>query len=75
MGRYISVTTEVDVDIDLDSIDTDDLVAELESRGESILESSDLHETLVAIWQKRRTGQDYQAELDELIYQGLGRLV
>ena len=75
MSRYITVTTEVDVDIDLDSIDTDDLVAELESRGESILESSDLHETLVAIWQKRRQGQDYQRELDDLIYNGLGRVV
>ncbi len=74
MSRYITVTTEVDVDVDLDYIDTDDLIEELRSRDESSIVHS-LNEGLVRVWQKRRTGQDYQQELDDLIYEGLGRLV
>ena len=74
MSRYITVTTEVDVDVDLDSIDTDDLIEELRSRDESSIVNS-LNECLVKLWQKRRQGQDYEQELDDLIYEGLGRLV
>ena len=74
MSRYITVTTEVDVDIDLDSIDTDDLIEELKSRDESSVVQS-LNQGLIAVWQKRRQGQDYERELDDLIYNGLGRLV
>lgn len=32
------ITTEVDVDIDMDDIDTDDLIDELESRGFTVVD-------------------------------------
>ena len=32
-------------------------------------------EILLAIYEKRRLGQDYQQELDQLIWVGLGRVV
>ena len=64
------------VDVDLDKFDTDDLVEELERRGTGLEvafpASTDL---LTAIYLKRRTGQDYQRELDKLIYLALGKIV
>jgi hypothetical protein len=68
---------EVEVDVSLDDYDTVDLIAELESRGTNLGfdESVDGKELLTAIWEKRRCGQDYQRELDELIYIGLGKIV
>jgi hypothetical protein len=72
-----TVYTEVEVDVDLDDFDTDDLIEELERRGSLPFEGSiDAKEVLEAIWLKRRLGnQDYQRELDQLIYAVLGRVV
>ncbi len=66
--------TYVTVDVDLSDFDTDDLVEELESRGEVIggYENSSL---VTAIYEKRRLGQDYQTELDTLIYEVTGRIL
>jgi hypothetical protein len=73
---YKTVYTEVEVDVDLGDFDTDDLVEELESRGAGPVESGDANELLQAIWLKRRVGRtDYQTELDQLIYAGLGKIV
>jgi len=72
---YKTVYTEVEVDVDLSDFDTDDLVEELESRGAAPVESGDANELLQAIWLKRRVGRDYQRELDQLIYAGLGKIV
>lgn len=64
------------VDVDLDDFDTDDLVEELERRGMGMEVSSQTGtELITAIYQKRRLGQDYQHELDELIYLGIGKIV
>lgn len=76
-NMYKTVYTEVEVDVDLGDFDTDDLLEELESRGalpvESEYNAKDLLET---IWLKRRMGRtDYDSELDQLIYAGLGRVV
>lgn len=70
---YRYVTAEVEVD--LADFDTDDLREELENRGESIGPdySSESLELITAIWQRRRLGQDYQRELDQLIYNVLGK--
>jgi hypothetical protein len=68
-----TIYTEVEVDIDLEDFDTADLLEELQSRGDMPPEYSDGKEVLESIFQKRRLGQDYQPELDELIYLGLGR--
>jgi hypothetical protein len=73
---YKTIYTEVEVDVDMSDFDTDDLLEELESRGELPSENGNSKELLEAIWLKRRMGRtDYQTELDQLIYAGLGRVV
>lgn len=70
------IETYVEVEVDLTDFDTDDLIEELESRGKGMEVSSQTGtELLTSIYQKRRLGQDYQRELDELIYVGIGRIV
>jgi len=70
------VLVETYVDVDLDDFDTDDLVEELERRGMGMeVGSRSGTELLTVIYQKRRLGQDYQRELDELIYLGIGKIV
>ena len=61
------------VEVDLDDFDTDDLVEELEKRGMGMGETGT--ELLTAIYEKRRLGRDYQHELDQLIYLGIGKFV
>ena len=72
----VTVSTYVDVDVELNEIDTDDLIEELESRGKGLeVASRSGTELLTAIYEKRRLGKDYQHELDELIYIGIGKIV
>ena len=66
---------EVEVEVELDDFDTDDLIEELVRRGVGSSDYGDGKEFLTAIYEKRRLGQDYQAELDQLIYLGLGKIV
>jgi hypothetical protein len=66
---------EVEVDVDLSDFDTEDLIDELESRGAGTGEFGDGKELLQAIYEKRRLGKDYQTELDQLIWLGLGRVL
>jgi hypothetical protein len=68
-------TVYTEVDVDLGDFDTEDLLEELESRGSGTLDYGDGKEILNAIYEKRRLGQDYQTELDQLIYAGLGKIV
>lgn len=64
------------VDVELDDFDTDDLIEELEKRGKGMeVARQSGTELLTAIYEKRRLGQDYQRELDELIYVGIGKIV
>ena len=72
---YKTIYTEVEVDVDLSEFDTDDLIEELESRGSGVTDYGDGKDLLYSIWLKRREGKDYQAELDKLIYNGLGKIV
>jgi len=70
MSRY------VEVEVDLVDFDDDDLREELESRGYEVSDEGRLKDILIeSIWLKRRLGQDYQAELDSLIYKALGRAI
>ena len=72
----VSVYTEVEVDVDLEDFDTDDLIEELEKRGKGLeVASQSGTELLTAIYQKRRLGQDYQRDLDDLIYLAIGKIV
>jgi len=76
---YRTITT--DVEVDLSEFDTEDLIEELEDRGEWIGAGAsdtrfDSKELLETIWMKRRMGNnDYQHELDQLIYAVLGHVV
>ena len=66
---------EVEVDVDLSDFETDDLIEELESRGSGVMDYGDGKEVLQAIYEKRRLGQDYQTELEVLIYLGLVKII
>ena len=72
---YKTIYTEVEVDVNLSDFDTDDLIEELESRGSGALDYGDGKEVLEAIYLKRRLGQYYQQELDQLIWLGLGKFI
>ena len=65
----------VDVDVDLTDFDTEELIDELESRGEFVGDNSGNSALVTAIHEKRRLGQDYQTELDALIYELTGRFL
>lgn len=74
---YRYVTAEVEVN--LADFDTDDLIEELESRGVDYntqgVDGDEMRSVLEQVWLRRRQGQDYQAQLDSLIYGVLGKLV
>lgn len=74
---YKTMYKEVEVDVDLSDFQTDDLIEELESRGVGSTEYSTEYSTdvLRAIHEKRRLGQDYQTELEQLIWLGLGKFI
>jgi len=72
---YKTIYTEVEVDVNLSDFATDDLIEELESRGSGTLDYGDGKEVLEAIYEKRRLGKDYQQELDQLIWLGLGKFL
>ena len=74
---FKTVYTEVAVDVNLSDFETDDLLDELESRGELPIEGDYDSKALVeAIWLKRRmSSTNYQTELDQLIYAVLGKIV
>jgi hypothetical protein len=71
-----TVYTEVQVDVDLDDFDDEDLIEELENRGKGFeVASRNGTEIVRSIYEKRRLGQDYQRELDDLIYMAIGKVV
>jgi len=69
---YKTVYTEVDVDIE--DFETDDLIEELENRDVFGFGNDD-KDILNQIYRKRRLGIDYQKDLDELIYNVLGKIL
>jgi hypothetical protein len=68
-----------EVEVDLSDFDTDDLIEELENRSldfnTKYVDGEEMRLLLETIWQKRRIGQDYQRELDDLIQGVLGKIV
>lgn len=68
-------TVSVDVDVDLSDFETQDLIAELETRSSARLPQDELESLIQVIYEKRRTGLDYQSELDLLIFNTLGRII
>lgn len=73
MNRYRTKYVTVEAEVSLSEFDTEDLIEELEACGHDIL-LSDTKTLLETIWQKRRIGRDYQAELDSFIWQVLGKM-
>ena len=72
---YKTICTEVEVYVNLSDFETDDLIEELESRGVGGTEYGDGKDILIIIHEKRRLGKDYQTELDQLIWLGLGKFI
>ena len=71
-----TVETYVTVDVDLDEFDDDDLIEEMDRRGLGVeVADSTATELVGVIYQKRRLGQDFDHELDQLIYQVTGKIV
>jgi hypothetical protein len=70
-----TVYTEVEVDVELDDFDDDDLIEEVERRNLGVNTDMYGRELVERIHQLRRTGQDYQVELDQLIYNVTGKFV
>lgn len=68
----------VNVDVDLDEFDTDELVEELERRGYDYntrgVDADEARVLLEQVYQARRSGEPYQAQLDQLIWAVLGRM-
>lgn len=77
MSNYRTVYREVEVDVNLCDFETDDLIEELESRGELPSKAGlyDSSELVQQIWMLRRNGKDYQNVLNDLIYNVTGRIV
>ena len=76
MSKYKTIYTEVEVEVNISDFDTEDLIEELEDRDElpsrGLIDGNQLVEQ---IWMLRRNGQDYQRQLDDLIYNVTGRIV
>jgi hypothetical protein len=66
-----TVETYVEVEVELDEFSDDDLKEELERRGLG----AEVPELIERIYLKRRVGKDYQTELEQLIYQTIGKIV
>ena len=77
MSKYKTVYTEVEVEVDLTDFETEDLIEELEDRGQGMNGTGiyDSKELVEQIWMLRRNGKDYQRQLDNLIYNVTGRIV
>ena len=74
------VTIEEEVWVDLDDFDTDDLEQELLKRNSRVTRHSKPSPSentllLMSIYEKRRLGKNYEQDLDEFIYNNLGRIV
>ncbi len=71
-----TVTTEVEVDVDLDDFCDEDLIEELERRGKGFEVASQTPTELVnKIYEKRRLGKNFDRELDDLIYITTGKFL
>ena len=74
-----SICKTVDVDIDLDDFDDDELIEELDRRGRDYntrgVDGDEARVMLETVYQLRRIGQKHDAELDQLIYYVLGKIV
>lgn len=66
------IYTEVEVDVDLSDFDTDDLLDEINRRNKT--SPTTIQCLVTKIYELKRTNQNYEAELDQLIYDVIGRM-
>lgn len=74
-----TISTYVDVEVNLEEFSDEELFEELQSRGKVVGDNRvrPLGEPTVLlnlIYEKRRLGFEYQTELDDLIYNTIGRM-
>ena len=66
----------MEVEINLEDFSDEELVEEIKARSiQSTGVAVGLEEQITSIWMLRRLGKDYQKELDELIYNVIGKIV
>jgi hypothetical protein len=71
-----TVETYIEVEVELDEFSDDDLKEELERRGLGAeVPESTATELIESIYLKRRIGKYYQTELEQLIYQTIGKII
>jgi hypothetical protein len=67
------------IHVDLDAFSDEDILDEVDSRGLTIdgEDSIDygINQLIIALYEKRRLGKDYQSELDKIIYETIGKIV
>lgn len=73
------VYKEVEVEVDMHEFDDDELIEEMERRGLDLnskyVSGDEMRELLTKVWINRREGRDYQRELDQMIWYGIGKIV
>ena len=69
----VMATMTIDVEVDLDLIDTDELKDALMLRGEYTI-PDEIKEQIQIIYDLRQQGKPFDHELNQLIYAVLGRL-
>jgi hypothetical protein len=77
-----TISTYVDVEVDLDDFDDDDLIDILEDRGYTINQVSETDlpagvvlEDIKELYQLHRNGKDCERILNQLFYNALGKIV
>ena len=65
-------TVNVDVEVELYDFDTEELIEELENRDVPL--STQTKALVQTIYDKRMLKKDYQKDLDELVWEVLGRI-
>jgi hypothetical protein len=64
----------IEIDVELNDFSDDDIREEAIDRG---LFNSDygINQLIIALYEKRRLGKDYQSELDKIIYETIGKII
>ena len=65
---------EVEVEVDLADFETDELIEELESRDEMIDMKYNIDSIVESIYNLKRHNRSYDKEVNDLIYNVLGRI-
>lgn len=58
----------------IEDYETDELAEELELRGISVEQNEIVKKSLELIYEKRKSKQDYTEDLDQLIWNTIGRM-